>query len=78
MQTVYIGKEPCLVYALASAYTTGYVIWQYKVNDWPDYISLKEKITNDERFIRWVHDYQMDPNYKLYQFVKDYKKVIDF
>lgn len=46
----------------------------YTVTNWENYVELDKLKKSDRNFIRWVLNYQQDPNYKFYRFIKDYEK----
>ena len=82
MSIIYIGKEPKEIYYKQYERTqTGNDlptittrIYAIIINNWESFLCLNEKMQSNKDFIRWVYDYQQDPNYKFYRFIKDYEK----
>ena len=82
MSITYIGKDPIEIYfqQYRREQTENGLdiltprIYAFIINNWESFSYLNEKMRSNKDFIKWVYDYQQDPNYKFYRFIKDYEK----
>lgn len=78
MTVEYIGQHPKLVYALMTVRSIGKegeydtftpTIVNITVHNWCDFEEVDKQLKINSDFIKWLSEYQPDPNYKFYKFI---------